>query len=212
MARIVGVLILAGGASSRMGMDKAELRFGGITFLERLVAEFQEVWGEVAVVTRCEQQARLKQLVSDASVVWLADRESDVGPLEGLAVGMSYFEEQFSQGAVFVLPVDMPGVRRQHGECLLERYGKREAVVMFNGVESPFWYPFLMPVGSAEFICQHVKNGGRRLRDVLTQLGIVLVEYSELCRMEMGSDSLFSVNDPTEYARLTSRESDLTME
>ena len=35
----MGVGILAGGMSSRMGRDKALLDFGGVTFLERLVRE-----------------------------------------------------------------------------------------------------------------------------------------------------------------------------
>ena len=44
-----GGLILCGGRSSRMGHDKAALRMGGETLLERVLARMRQVAGPVVV-------------------------------------------------------------------------------------------------------------------------------------------------------------------
>ena len=38
----IGAVILAGGKSSRMGTDKAGLKIGGVSFLEKIAAELSD--------------------------------------------------------------------------------------------------------------------------------------------------------------------------
>jgi molybdenum cofactor guanylyltransferase len=71
---IVGVVVV-GGKSSRMGRDKASVRFGGVSLLERTVAVLSEVFDTVLVAG--ESAARVE-----------VERVTDViahgGPLSGL--------------------------------------------------------------------------------------------------------------------------------
>ena len=49
----VAGVVLAGGKSSRLGQDKAEIRFRGVNLLDRAVALLRELVGEVWIVGRC---------------------------------------------------------------------------------------------------------------------------------------------------------------
>src|SRR5947208_16758174 len=75
-------IILAGGASSRMGMDKALLHLDGTTFLGRIVETLDRVVDEVIVVGR----ERLPRDAARARVV--TDELPGRGPLGGLLTGM----------------------------------------------------------------------------------------------------------------------------
>lgn len=98
-------LILCGGRSRRMGMDKARLRFPGGTLLERVVRRMGEVAGVVVLSLAHDQDpATLPPL--PAGVLTVRDREADQGPLWGLAEGFRQVDGR--AGRVVVMPVDMP--------------------------------------------------------------------------------------------------------
>src|SRR5436190_1021277 len=81
-------IVLCGGRSSRMGMDKANLPFGAETLLERVVRICSEAVDRVVVVASPEQL--LPPLPSTVRIVH--DRESGRGPLEGLRTGLAAIE------------------------------------------------------------------------------------------------------------------------
>jgi molybdopterin-guanine dinucleotide biosynthesis protein A len=97
----VGGVVLAGGASSRMGRPKSNLPWHGSTLLRRvtgLVA--RAVDGPVVVVRAAGQQ--LPSLPPDVRVV--DDAEPGRGPLQGVANGLAAVEAE----AAFVCATDMP--------------------------------------------------------------------------------------------------------
>lgn len=95
-------LILCGGRSSRMGVDKATLRFPGGTLLGRTLERMRAVTDVVALS------------VSDGwrpeglppGVLTVADREAYPGPLWALAEGFRCLQGRAQR--VIVIPVDMP--------------------------------------------------------------------------------------------------------
>lgn len=89
---MIGV-ILAGGRSSRMGEDKAMLRIGGRTVLERT--------REVLVHAGAGEV-----VVSGAAHGGIADRWIEKGPIGGIASVAAALED----GELLIVPVDMPHV------------------------------------------------------------------------------------------------------
>lgn len=77
-------IILCGGRSTRMGQPKALLPFGSETLLERIAGILRECCGEMVVVAATGQS--LPPLPADVQIVH--DRQSGVGPLEGLRAGL----------------------------------------------------------------------------------------------------------------------------
>jgi molybdopterin-guanine dinucleotide biosynthesis protein A len=93
-------LVLAGGRSSRMGTDKAAVRFAGRTLLGRAVTQLRGVVAHVYVSSRADQEG------SDirAPYTVIADQATGIGPAAGLLAA----HELFPDVAWLVLAVDMP--------------------------------------------------------------------------------------------------------
>lgn len=80
----LAALVLAGGASRRMGRDKAALEFDGRAQLDRAVALLEPLVAPVYVSQRAEQadnalRAKYRQLI---------DRYTDIGPLAGILTAL----------------------------------------------------------------------------------------------------------------------------
>jgi molybdopterin-guanine dinucleotide biosynthesis protein A len=93
--------VLAGGASRRMGQDKAALVLGGETLLARVVRRLGAAVGEVFVVGPPERAA----LVPGTRVV--PDARPGQGPLGGIYSALMATDAPF----VFVVACDMPFLR-----------------------------------------------------------------------------------------------------
>jgi molybdenum cofactor guanylyltransferase len=95
----IGGLLLTGGASARMGVDKADLRRDGRRLADRGAAVLAEVCGPVIEV-------------GDGSSGLDAVREPEPGsgPLAALAAGAAALRDRGHSGALLVLAVDLPFV------------------------------------------------------------------------------------------------------
>jgi molybdopterin-guanine dinucleotide biosynthesis protein A len=94
---ILGV-VLAGGASRRMGHDKALLPWTGTTLAHRAAEVLSEVCGDVVIAGPDE--------LALADVETVADLFPGLGPLAGLHAGL----ERAAGKAIFALACDMPFV------------------------------------------------------------------------------------------------------
>lgn len=99
----LGCVILAGGKSTRMGMDKALVEYNGETFIKRLTREFD--WFEEKIIARGDQAGLQDTFVGDWRVI--PDVFRDHGPLGGLHAALSDCESE----ALFVVTCDMPRVK-----------------------------------------------------------------------------------------------------
>ena len=79
-------VILAGGASRRMGSPKALLPYAGETFVDRLIGVFQSVCDSVIVVLGHEADAIRSGVRRKASFVFNPDHE--LGQLTSLQCGL----------------------------------------------------------------------------------------------------------------------------
>ena len=91
--------VLAGGLSTRMGTDKADMLFDGATMLEIAVATMAIVCKEVSVVGVRDQVP--------AGVTCIADMYPGCGPMGGIQAALRDCRQRGAEFAVF-LPVDMP--------------------------------------------------------------------------------------------------------
>lgn len=92
-------IVLAGGASTRMGCDKALLQLDGRSLLARAVGLLQAAGAEPVVVSGAR-----------AGYDSVADAYPERGPLGGLASVLSA-RAALRERLLLVLPVDVPGLR-----------------------------------------------------------------------------------------------------
>ena len=104
------LLLLAGGKSSRMGMDKAELLYEGQTFVENIINKVQSLGIKNIFLSG------YKGAKDDAQVV--VDIYPEVGPLGGLHAGFHVVTTLYC----LVLPIDIPQIPSDFLESLLEEH------------------------------------------------------------------------------------------
>jgi molybdopterin-guanine dinucleotide biosynthesis protein A len=95
-------VILSGGKSARMGMNKAFLEFEGKRLIDRTVTMFRDIFQEVILVTN----SPLEYLDQDCIIV--SDIFKNKGALGGIYTGIFYA----SCDQVFVSACDMPFLKR----------------------------------------------------------------------------------------------------
>jgi molybdopterin-guanine dinucleotide biosynthesis protein A len=120
----LGVVILTGGRSSRMGEDKATLDWGGRRAVDRL-ADLAGTLGASALVTAGGR---------DYGLPWVADAWPDGGPVAGLAAAVAALRAAGCR-RMLALAVDAPTLRADDLEPLL---AAPPPGAVFEGLNLPF--------------------------------------------------------------------------
>ncbi|WP_099203094.1 molybdopterin-guanine dinucleotide biosynthesis protein B [Miniphocaeibacter massiliensis] len=102
----IGVGILAGGKSSRMGRDKAELPYNGNSFLENLVNEFKS--NEIIVSSNTNYNID--------EVEYVKDKYSNIGPISGILEILKKSKNKYN----FIIGVDMQNINYEFLEYITE--------------------------------------------------------------------------------------------
>lgn len=95
----LGLIILAGGKSSRMGTDKAFLPWGDNSFIESTIAKAQQ-YGFTDIIVVTNKKVNFKHL----TVTIIEDIYPQCGPLSGIHAGLTYGNSK----GYFVISCDMP--------------------------------------------------------------------------------------------------------
>jgi molybdenum cofactor guanylyltransferase len=121
--------VFCGGASRRMGRDKAQLVLAGETLIARAVAVLRGVTPRVLLASG--QAPRYPELGLEC----LLDVEADAGPLAGLAAVLARLEREGLEHAC-VLACDMPEVSPEVFTALLARARTSAAEVVLVSTET----------------------------------------------------------------------------
>ena len=168
-------LVLAGGASRRMGRDKAQILFGSEPLVLRAVRRLAQVCVDVVVASG--DGHRLDHL----GVTQVADVMRGAGPLAGIAAGL----ESARHDLVAVVAVDMPSASPAVLALLADLWRGEAAVVPI--VEGR-WEPLhaVWARSAAPGIAARLRAGERRVMRVLTTLGARSVGEAEWEAAEAG--------------------------
>ena len=118
---MIAGIILAAGASSRMGSPKALLDYRGETFIQRLVRVLSAVCDPVIVVLGYHADA-LRPAVPDATIV--VNPAPERGQLSSLQTGLAALPPA-AEGFLFT-PVDSPAAEIATVEHLAAGFGRRD--------------------------------------------------------------------------------------
>src|SRR5260370_28203854 len=118
--REFSAVVLAGGASARMGQPKARLRSGDAPISERIVNELSREFDQVVVVAAPETQEpfEIRKLLPEADeFVIVRDDGAYKGPVEALARGL----HAAASDLAFACSCDLPLLRAEvaHALCLM---------------------------------------------------------------------------------------------
>src|SRR4051812_33709762 len=182
--------ILTGGASHRMGSDKASLELGGRNFVERIYAALGSISERISLVGGREGAARPAwPVVPDVHVKW--------GALGGLHAALSACRAEWAA----VVACDLPFVT---GELFVRLASLREN---FDAIVP------VQPDGRLQPLCalyraavcrdradELIAAGERRPRALLERVETRRVAFQELSELRHATRFFMNVNTPQEYA------------
>jgi molybdenum cofactor guanylyltransferase len=190
-----GAIILCGGASKRMGRDKALLPFGPHeVLLERVVRLLGEAVPCERIVCVAAVDQTLPPLADGVRIV--RDSVRYQGPLAGLATGMAAIGEHAD--AVYLCGCDAPLLVPALVERLFELLGERQiAVPRIDDQLHPLAAVYRADVLSvAKSLLEH---GERSLRALVERCDTRFVAAAELRDVDPDLATLVGCNTPDEY-------------
>jgi len=169
-------VILAGGQSSRMGVErKALLALGGTTLLARVICRLQEHLDPLLL--SCESDTRD---FDEFDLPVVADlKPGHRGPLTGLCSALQYLDDIGHNGGLVLCPCDAPFIPEEIVQAMIDA-GRTEdkpvVVVSYQGMLQPtfsMWQNRHLPVITEALFNKRI--GG--LKRVLNSLEHTVVEW-----------------------------------
>lgn len=188
----VGAIILCGGRSSRMNVDKALLPYGNETMLERVVRIVSSIVDprHIVVVAAANQQLpAMKTIV-------VRDRVEHQGPLQALAGGFAALPPDTE--AVFITGCDTPLLNPAVIESLFQQLGDSDAVVPQDAERL---YPLcgVYRTNILTRIEQQITLDRRSLHEFIEQIDAKLIPLESLREIDPELMSLKNVNSHEDY-------------
>jgi molybdopterin-guanine dinucleotide biosynthesis protein A len=117
-------VVLAGGSSKRLGVDKGLRLLAGKPLVNHIVESIRDHVDEVIVVVASEEQKEDYQRAVDAALI-VKDMYPKGSPLVGLMTGLSFCKYPYA----FAVACDMPFIRDEAMEMLFSEAEGREGAV-----------------------------------------------------------------------------------
>jgi molybdopterin-guanine dinucleotide biosynthesis protein A len=187
--------ILAGGASSRMGRDKARLTLDGRSFVERIAEALSPVAERVNLVgAKNVSSSLIKRNVPDVYESW--------GALGGLHAALAACSAEWA----LVVACDLPFVTSELFARLASLREDAEAVVPLqaDGKLQPLCALYRRSP-CAELARELIEAGERRPRALIKAVRARLVDVEELSDLQDSQFFFENVNTPVDYAQARAR-------
>lgn len=185
-------VVLCGGQSRRMGMPKSELPFGDTTMLGRVVRTLRSVTSEVVVVASSKQEIR--DLPSEVSVH--RDRTPELGPLEGLYVGLQSLGPNADKA--FVVSCDAPLLKAEFVSYVLQQLSEDfDAAVPTD--QHRHWLCAAYRTSIRSRVDSMLKAGERKMGALLSAINVKELSVDVLRTIDPDLDSLRNVNHANDY-------------
>lgn len=185
----ISFIILAGGQSRRMGINKAELDFHGQTFLETQIAKARSMGFIDIIVSGYPFEV--------SSITPIMDEFLNRGPLGGMYSCFKVAKNKYC----FIICVDVPLIVESTILSLIEFHEKEESDITLlcqNGKIEPLIG--IYPTDSYKKILPIIKNGSAKVFRLIDQY-----DY-KVFRVDDKSSLMANINTPEDYQRIIKKE------
>lgn len=213
----IGGIILAGGASRRMGTPKEYLRLSlradvipsahgsgeegtrerNNTFMSHIAAAMQPAVDELIISVQPGSQIEPPKL--EVPVRFVFDDVADAGPVAGLAASLEALRP--TAGVALVCPCDTPLVPHAVFQLLADRSELHRAVICeAGGRRTPLLGAYRTE--DAAVARELLQSGERRASAFAEAVGAFVLPEQDLRRVDPELRALRNINTPEDYARL----------
>jgi molybdopterin-guanine dinucleotide biosynthesis protein A len=184
-------MILAGGKSSRIGIDKGLVKLDGrLTIIERIIHRLENLFDEILIVTNN------RFLYEGFQAVVVEDLVESKGPLGGIFSGLSSSANDLN----FVVGCDMPFINPDLVAYLVGKPQDYDVVIpeINSQLETLFarYSKRTLP-----FIASQLERGELRVLNILKNLQVLRIASHEIARFDPDHLSFFNINSPQDLER-----------
>ena len=177
--------ILAGGASSRMGTDKSQLRIEQQTFIERIAETLLQLTDSVTIVGH-----------DDSDLPSIPDVYHQWGALGGLHAALTAGRREWA----IVVACDLPFVTPELFQQLADLRLDHEAVVPVQADGRPQPLSALYRIDPCrQRATELIEAGRRRPLDLLKVVKTRWVEFAEIRNLAQAESFFVNINTPKDY-------------
>lgn len=196
--RIQG-FVLTGGASRRMGRDKAAIVLSGMTLAQKAVNTLNEFCDEVFTVGGESGFSDAQHLADVEPPFAVVGRAA----MSGVYTALRHCEAEYAA----ILPCDMPNVRSDVFRIMLEKIesgGDADAVIPLDQAASR---QQLCAVFRPRFCLAAIERlpSGRTpaVKDLLRELNVITVDFSEFVHLPSAGTLFANLNSPEDLSVIT---------
>lgn len=185
---ITGV-ILSGGKSSRMGVNKSFLKLGGKTIIERILDLMKSIFFEVIIITNNPKDYEF------LNVPIYEDIYKWKGPLAGIHSGLVHSKTE----KIFVLSCDVPLISKEMIEYITE-YKTNKPIVFCNaaGFHQPLIGLYSKEIlDEIEKVISKEESNDKSFHYFLSKVDAEIIDPSNLSFYK--DELFFNVNKPDDF-------------
>jgi molybdopterin-guanine dinucleotide biosynthesis protein A len=187
----VTCLILAGGASRRMGRDKALIQIEGIRLLDYVYSKCQELFSEIIIVTNQPQQ------FVDYQTPVVADEIPGIGSIGGLYTGLKRASNYYS----FCVACDMPFLNPKLIAHLIEKRHTSDVVIPrtragFEPLHAIYSKRCIEPLK------KFIEKGDLKISNLLAEVKVRYCSEEEIKKFDPSLLSFMNVNTKKELFKI----------
>lgn len=175
-------IILAGGQSKRLGIDKAELIVDGRSILERSVQILKQIFAEVIVVSNVYRE------IAAEDVIQVKDIAVAKGALGGIYTGL--YHATFDRS--FITACDMPYIMPQLVELIAKKQQNDVVVPCIHGNFEPLFAVYsnrCIPIIKQMISCDVLK-----ISDLYDRCSVEYVNEESLRKVDENLNSFININ------------------
>ncbi len=191
----ITVLILAGGKSSRIGLNKnkGQMKLMGVNLIDRIVSNITSIDGitekDIVIVGSKEKFPQFEKVVEDIY--------PQKGPLGGIFSGL-YSSKTFYN---LVIGYDMPFIEGKLIQYMISNAQDHDIIIPSHsqGLFEPLCA--IYSKNCLEIMEKNIKMGKLAVRCIFPFLKIRLIEEEEIKRYDPGLYSFFNINFKSDFTR-----------
>jgi CTP:molybdopterin cytidylyltransferase MocA len=192
---MIPAIVLAAGASTRMGRPKALLTIGGLTFVRRLLDTLGSAGlSEIAVVVRPGHDAVIAEVEAATTGRVVVNARAENGQLTSVIAGLDAVDAP-DVNAVLVTLVDVPLIKSSTVQTLVARAARSDAAVLRAVHRGRHGHPVIFT--RAVFDALRAADPAVGAKSVMRAVTVEDVEVDDPGVFE-------DIDTPDDYARLVS--------
>jgi len=191
----ITVILLAGGKSSRIGLnkDKGQMKLMGINLIDRVILSITSIDGlsekDIIIVGPKKKYSYFEKVVEDVY--------PQKGPLGGIFSGLQASDTFYN----LVVGCDMPFIERKLIRHMIQNTADYDIIIPSYG--KGLFEPLcaIYSKNCLEVIEKNIKVGNLAVRSIFPFLKVQLIKEEEIKKYDPGLYSFFNINFRSDFSR-----------